>query len=301
MNPYEEMRIFIRIVEAGSITKAAEQMGTVKSAISRRLSDLETRLGVSLLTRTTRSQTLTDSGTSYYQQSLRIIDDLQEFEARIKNKHCALSGKIKLSAPLSFGLTHLEKPLSQFNDEHPDIIFEIDFNDRIVDIVNEGFDLAIRISRLKDSTLIAKKIFSNKMLLCASPDYIKKRGLPNNIKELKQNFQFLRYSGTDGNLLMKDSGSLQQVVNLKTNFSANNGSFLVKSAIKSKGLVYTPEFICHESIKTGKLISIMEDKIVNNQIDGYVVYPQTRHLSHRIRSLVNFLSRYFSARKNWLE
>ena len=138
------MQTFIRIVEAGSITKAAAQLNTVKSAISKRLTNLEHSLGITLLNRTTRSQTLTDNGTIYYQRCLQIVDDVNELESSLKNDLCALSGTIRIAAPLSFGLTHLSKALTQFNAIQTQIKFDIDFNDRKIDIINEGFDLAIR-------------------------------------------------------------------------------------------------------------------------------------------------------------
>ena len=172
MNQIEDMQTFVRIVDAGSITKAAEQMNTVKSAVSRRLSDLERRLGVSLLTRTTRSQSLTESGKSYYQQSIRIIDDIEELESSIQNENCALMGRIKLAAPLTFGLIHLAPALQAFNKIQPEIYFDLDFNDRKVDLVNEGFDLAIRITKLQDSSLIARKISQTQLILAASPEYL---------------------------------------------------------------------------------------------------------------------------------
>ena len=165
MNPFEDMQTFVRIVEAGSITKAALQLNTVKSSVSKRLADLEKRLGMTLLHRTTRVQKLTDSGQSYYQQCLRIIEDVQEVESSIRDQHCALSGRIKVAAPLSFGIEHLGKALQQFNQRHPDIQFDIDFNDRKVDIVEEGFDLAIRIAKLADSTLMARKITQTHLIL----------------------------------------------------------------------------------------------------------------------------------------
>ena len=157
MNQFEEMQNFIRVVESGSITKAAEQTGMVKSAVSRRLAELEKRLGVSLLTRTTRRQSLTDLGRSYYQRCLQIVDEIAELESSVKDEQCALSGKIKVAAPLSFGLSHLAPALYKFNEIHPDIHFDVDFNDRKVDIVEEGFDLAFRISQLKDSNFIARR------------------------------------------------------------------------------------------------------------------------------------------------
>lgn len=300
MNQFEEMQTFIRIVEAGSITRAAEQLDTVKSAVSRRLTELEKRLGVTLLTRTTRSQILTESGQSYYQQCIRIIDDLAEIESSIRNENCALAGRIKIAAPLSFGLTHLSPALLKFNGIHPDIYFDVDFNDRKVDLIEEGFDLAIRIARLEDSSLIAKRIMASKGILCASPSYLKKHGTPKKPEDLKQGHIRLNYSGGRENLRFKQSDGSEVTINIPAIMSANNGDFLRQAAIEGKGVLYTPDFICHEAVQKGQLQTFLCDFIIDNEIVAYALYPQTRHLSQRVRSLVDFLAQYFGDKPYWV-
>ncbi len=298
MDKYEEMQTFVRIVDAGSITKAANQLDTAKSAISRRLTDLEKRLGVDLLTRTTRVQTLTDSGRSYYQQCVRLIDDLAEVESQIANEHCALKGKIRIAAPLSFGLTHLGPILRKFNDLNPDIQFDIDFNDRKVDIVEEGFDLAIRISKLKDSTLIARKITHAKKLLCASPAYLEKHGVPKAPEDLETGHVKLHYN-EQPELWPFYRG--EQLVNIRIPkaISANNGDFLCQAAIEGQGLLFTPDFICHKAIRSGQLQVLLTEFVNNNEIEAYAIYPQTRHLSQRVRKLVDFIIQYFGNTPYW--
>ena len=298
MNQYEEMQTFVRIVDAGSITKAAEQMNTVKSAISRRLTDLEKRLGVSLLTRTTRTQTLTSSGKGYYEQCLRLIDDLAEVESRVRNEHCALRGKIRIAAPLSFGLSHLGPALRKFNEIHPDIQFDIDFNDRKTDIIEEGFDLAIRISKLEDSTLIARKITTFNILLCASPGYLKKHGRPKTPQDLENGHVKLQYKGQSEIWSFYDK---DQLINVRVSkaIATNNGDFLCDAAIDDLGLLYTPDFICYKAIRLGQLEVILQEYTDRNKINAYAVYPQTRHLSLRVRSLVDYLVQYFADKSYW--
>jgi len=150
VNQIEDMQTFKRIVEAGSISLAAEQLDTVKSAVSKRLKDLEKRLNVTLLQRTTRRQTLTEAGHRYYQHCLRLLDDIAEAEAQISDIEAELSGKLRISAPVSFGLMHLGPALQEFQLIHPLIEMSIDFNDRLVDLIADGFDLAIRIAKLDD-------------------------------------------------------------------------------------------------------------------------------------------------------
>ncbi len=299
MNPFEEMQTFVRIVDAGSITKAAEQMNTAKSAVSRRLTELEKRLGVTLLTRTTRNQTLTESGKIYYQQSMRIMDDLTEIEAGIKNEHCALAGKIKIAAPLSFGLRHLAPALRQFNDQHPQIYLDVDFNDRKVDLIEEGFDIAIRIAKLSDSSLIARKITSIQPVVCASPSYLKKYGIPQKPDDLLTGHVRLRYNLIPEAWKFVDQQGKELNLKFKTVISANNGDYLCDEAIAGRGILSSPDFICYQAIRSGELIPILQDYVKKSPINAYAIYPQTRHLSKRVRQLVDFLVSYFGDTPYW--
>lgn len=299
MNPFEEMQTFVRIVDAGSITKAAEQMDTVKSAVSRRLTELEKRLGVTLLTRTTRSQALTESGKVYYEQSMQIMDDLAEIEAGIKDEHCSLAGKVKIAAPLSFGLRHLAPALRQFSELHPQIHFDVDFNDRKVDLIEEGFDLAIRIANLSDSTLIARKVTTIKPVICASPSYLRKYGEPSNPNELMQGHVRLRYNLIPEAWSFVDEKGKEFSLKFKTAISANNGDYLCDEAIAGRGILNSPDFICYEAIRSGELVPILQNYVKDRTLNAYAVYPQTRHLSKRVRRLVDFLADYFGETPYW--
>ncbi len=293
MNQLEEMKTFIRIVEAGSITKAAEQMNTVKSAISRRLSELESRLGINLLTRTTRSQTLTDSGEQFYKQCIRIIDDINEAESSLGNENTALSGRIKIAAPLSFGIAKLCPVLKQFHDLYPDIVFDIDFNDRRVELIDEGFDLAIRIANLTDSSLIARRLTTVKLIHCASPGYLQKHGRPLSPEDLLNGHIKLQYHAAPDNWHFKDKHGKHYSIKLPKSMTTNNGDFDCQAAISGWGITYLPDFICSAAIEEGKLVPILSDYMDNNEIGVYAVYPQTRHLSQRVSRLISFLSEHF--------
>ncbi|MFK8013355.1 MAG: LysR family transcriptional regulator [Marinicellaceae bacterium] len=298
MSQFEEMQNFIRVVEAGSITKAADQTDTVKSAVSRRLAELERRLGVSLLARTTRSQSLTETGRSYYLRCLQIIDDVAELESSIKDEQCALRGKIKVAVPLSFGLTHLAPALNQFNLIHPDIHLNVDFNDRKVDIIEEGFDLAFRIAELEDSNLIARKITSVRLILLASPSYIEKFGLPNHPQDLAKNHVKVQYKDSPESLEFNLEGKTAQI-RIPSVLHSNNGDYLCQAAIAGKGIILTPDFICYKFIKNGQLIPILSQYLPKNEIGAYAIYPQNRHLSKRVRSLVDYLIEYFGQEPYW--
>jgi len=300
MNQIEDMQTFVRIVEAGSITKAAEQLNTAKSAISRRLALLEKRLAVSLLTRTTRSHILTEHGQSYYQQSLRIIEEVAAIETGLTQENCALGGRIRIAAPLVFGLEHLSSALFAFNELHPDINFDVDFDDKKVDLVEGGYDLAIRIAKLEDSNLVARKISSTRMVLCASAQYLERQGEPSHPKQLAKNHKKLRYSHSRENWQFIDETGKNINIKVPTATTSNNGSFLLESAINGAGLIYTPDFICHQAISEGKLKKVLDEFIETNNIPIYALYPQNRHLSHKIRRFVDFLVEYYGNTPYWL-
>lgn len=299
MNKFEDMKAFVRIVEAGSITKAATQLNLAKSALSKRLSALEAHLGITLLNRTTRSQQLTDNGKVYYQQCKRIIDDVNEIESSLQNKQCALHGNIKATVPLSFGLSHLSPAIIKFNSIHPDISFELDFSDRKSAIIKEGYDLAIRIGELDDSNLMARKITTVKTLLTASPDYLDKYGHPIFPEDLSDHHVKLQYSNAPSTWHFTDADNHQSTIKLPIIHSSNNGDYLCQAAAAGLGIVSTPDFICYEYIKSGQLIPIMTDSFVNNVIGVYALYPPTRHLNRRIRTLIDFFVEYFKAPNVW--
>ncbi|PTB82934.1 LysR family transcriptional regulator [Methylophaga nitratireducenticrescens] len=300
MNQIEDMQTFKRIVEAGSISLAAEQLDTVKSAVSRRLKDLEKRLNVTLLQRTTRRQTLTEAGHRYYQHCLRLLDDIAEAEAQISDIEAELSGKLRISAPVSFGLMHLEPALQEFQQLHPLIEMSIDFNDRQVDLIADGFDLAIRIARLDDSTLIAKKLSSTRLLVCASPEYLAYHGTPVIPIDLTNDHAILHYRNTSETWVFQHNGSPISL-HLQGKLSANNGNFLCDAAIAGQGIIFSPDFLCYQAVQSGKLEVILRDYMYDNEVGIFAVYPQTRYLPRRSQILIAYLQKYFVRNAPWLD
>ncbi|HCD05846.1 MULTISPECIES: LysR family transcriptional regulator [unclassified Methylophaga] len=300
MNQIEDMQTFKRIVEAGSISLAADQLDTVKSAVSRRLKDLEKRLNVTLLQRTTRRQTLTEAGHRYYQHCLRLLDDIAEAEAQISDIEAELSGKLRISAPVSFGLMHLGPALQEFQLIHPLIEMSIDFNDRLVDLIADGFDLAIRISRLEDSTLIAKKLSSTRLVVCASPEYLTYHGTPIIPTDLTNNHTVLHYRNTSESWQFQQDGSLINL-HLQGKLTANNGNFLCDAAIAGQGIITSPDFICYQAVQSGQLQVILRDYMHDNELGIFAVYPQTRYLPRRSQILIAYLQNYFARNAPWLD
>lgn len=288
MGQFEDIETFVRIVEAGSISRAANQLGVVKSAVSRRLNDLETRLGVQLLARTTRTSSLTEAGQQYYTRARQILGDVAEINAQTGETDSRLSGTLKVSAPLNLGTRHLFPIVTDFSDQNPDLAIQMDFNDRQVDLVNEGYDLAIRIAILKDSSMKARKLFDISMLLCASPNYLKAHGTPETIPDLRLH-KALHYGNANSRTWTLRAASGQKTaVHLKTKMVSNNGDFLSHAAIAGHGVILTPSFIVWDALKAGQLVPIMPAYEIE-PITAYAVYPGTRHLPQRVRRFIETL------------
>lgn len=299
MDRFADMQMFVRVVEAGSISGAAARLDIAKSAVSRRLAELEGRLGAQLLHRTTRRLNLTDSGRAFLERAQTILADLDEAEAAVSQAHTALKGRLRVALPLSFGLLHLAPLIEEFMALHPDVEFDLDFNDRQIDLMQEGFDLAIRIANLPDSSLIARRLAPIRHVLSASPAYLARHGTPTSAQDLK-NHRCLAYSNL-ANLGVWHyrtpdgiAGSVQVPVKLK----ANNGDFLCQAALAGHGLILHPTFYLRAALQSGALVAVLTD-IAWPELNAYAVYPPTRHLSSRVRALVDFLAARFAGEPEW--
>jgi len=295
----EEIQTFVNIVEAATITAAAERLSLAKSAVSRRLSELEEQLGVELFHRTTRRLVLTESGQGFYTRCVQILADLEEAEHAVSQAHQELSGQLRIAAPLSFGVMHLGPAIIEFKKLHPKLNFDIDFNDRQIDLIQEGFDIGIRIANLKDSSLISRKLAKISMVICASPDYIKHHGAPATPEELV-NHPCFTYSYLDnpGHWSFFDKQNNEQVIKVPKFTQANNGTFINDAAIAGLGIVRQPTFIAYKAIANGELIPILQDYSVAS-VNAYAIYPPTRHLSQRVRCFIDFLVERFSGEPYW--
>ncbi|VAX05894.1 Transcriptional regulator, LysR family [hydrothermal vent metagenome] len=298
MGQLEDMDTFVRIVDAGSISRAADQLGIVKSAISRRLTELEHRLGVQLLTRTTRQSSLTGAGRQYYEKAQEILAHVVELNAATSCAQIALNGILKISAPVSFGLLHMAPAMNEFAALHPDLTIHMDFNDRHINLVEEGYDLAIRIAELKDSRLIAQKIAPVRRLICASPDYLERMGIPEKPEDLKDH-HILHYTNTQSTTWhLIDKTGHEHAASLGSKMIANNGDFLKQAAIDGLGLIYSPTFIAWDDIKSGRLVTVMTQYHCR-ELNAYAVYPQTRHLPQRVRKFIDFIKEKFGSKPYW--
>jgi DNA-binding transcriptional LysR family regulator len=289
MDRFAHMQIFVGVVEAGSITAAAERLGLAKSAVSRRLAELEAHLGVSLIQRTTRRLNLTDSGRAYYARCVAILADVEEAESAVSQVHGTLSGHLKVALPLAYGLLRLTPLIQDFMRQHPAVRFELDFNDRRVDLMQEGFDLAIRIAILDDSSLIARRLASIDHAVCASPAYLSQRGTPRIAADLAQH-DCLVYSNLRDPALWscRSPGGEPVQVRVPVRLAASSGEFLLRAAIAGEGVVQLPAFYLEEALRTGQLVQVLADHAWP-ELSAYAVYPPTRHLSTRVRAFIDFL------------
>jgi len=299
MDKFEDLQAFVTVVEAGSFTAAAERLNGNKSAISRRVSALEKRLGVQLLRRTTRKLNLTDTGRSFFERSARILADLDEAESAVAQEHGELRGRLRVALPHSFGVRHMGEPIAQFSRMHPDVRFDLDLSDRQVDLTQEGIDVAVRIGRLQDSSLIARRLFDSRTVVCASPDYLRQHGVPQTPDDLAD-YACLTYSNLKDAEYWEyiDDDGEEARIRVNITMSANSGDLLREAASGGLGIVMQPTFIAHEAIRRGDLQVIL----ANYQWQfstAYAVYPPTRHLSYRVRALIDFLVEYFAGKPQW--
>lgn len=281
------------------MSAAADQQDIAKSAVSRRLKELEAHLGVELFHRTTRKLKLTETGRAYYQQCIRILDDLAEVEMSTSQAHGNIKGGLRVALPSSFGVAHIGPAISDFLRDYPDIEFDLDFNDREVDLMQDGFDLAIRIARLPDSSLIARRLAPIRRVICASPGYIESHGNPHHPTALVTH-RTLAYSIPRNveRWPLVDSKGNQIRVKLKPFLRGTSGEFLRDAAVAGNGIALLPSFLIYQEIARGELIQIIPE-FSAPEINAYAIYPQTRHLSQRVRTFVDFLSKRFEGQPYW--
>ena len=288
-----DMEIFVVIAELGSITGAAERLGLAKSAVSRRLAGLETRLGAQLIHRTTRRLRLTEEGEIFYRDCQRILADIREAEQSVCREHLSLEGRLRLAVPLSFGVAQLGPVLTAFMADHPKVRFDIHFSDRHVDLLEEEFDLAIRIGTMKSTSHMARLIRPIRHHVCASPAYWKSKGKPETPAALA-GFDYLKYAPHPDRLSWRSTTAegAEQTVVLRPKHHCNNGDFLLHAALLGQGFVLLPDFLVSEPLGDGRLETALagyswtEMKLV-------LLYPKTRHLSSRVRAFMDFLVDHF--------
>jgi len=289
MDRFLEMKTLVAVVDAGSFIGAAEPLGMSKAAVSRHVSDLENRLGVRLLQRTTRRLSLTDEGQAFYARSKDALALVDEAETEIRSRSSEASGVVRVNAPQTFGVLHLAPLWGGFMDANPRVSLEVTLSDRVVDVVDEGFDLAIRIATLPNSTLVSKKLASTRVMLCAAPAYLERVGTPSHPADLALH-QVIAYSYWAGRDEWTFTGP-EGVVSVKTRarLYANNGDTCLAAALSGQGIILQPSFLVAEDVRAGRLVELMPE-YRSIELGIYAVYPTRKQLALKVRRLIDYLA-----------
>ncbi|WP_370680559.1 LysR family transcriptional regulator [Comamonas sp. GB3 AK4-5] len=282
MDTLTPLRAFRRIVELGSIAKAADALDLSSAALSKQLRALEAQLGAVLIQRTTRRMSLTDTGQAYYAECCRLLDGFDALEQSVRAQSQQVAGRLRVNAPLSFALSTLAPLLARFMQRHPQLQIDLSMEDRLVDAVGQGFDVSIRLSaELADSSLIARRLASLSQMLCASPAYLQQRGRPSSVAALREH-ALLHYS-----LAQADDG-LEAPTEARA--SVNNSLMLRELLVAGLGIGALPSFLAQPAIAAGQLVALDFPGQSTPARHVYAVYPTQRHLLPKVRAFVDFLA-----------
>jgi DNA-binding transcriptional LysR family regulator len=302
MDRFQAVNTFVKVVELGSFARAAERLGMSTSAVSRQVSELETHLDTRLLNRTTRRLSLTEAGQSFYEHGVQLLANLDEAEASVRVAAAEPRGTLRVTCGVSFGVRYLAPALADYCEQHPDVLLDLDLSDRVVDLVEEGFDLAIRIGNIGSQGMVSKRIGWTQIICCASRDYLAQHAGPIRKPADLAQHQCLSYT----NVSLPNSWQFEGLegadaaaaVRVSTRHRANNGQVLAALAAHGMGIVYVPDFIVAHEIRAGQLVPLLADyRPPRSPIAA--VYPSRRHLSAKVRSLVEFLAKRYEQQHEW--
>ena len=299
MDRIETMKAFISVSEEGGFTRAADKLKISNQLVSKYVSDLEDHLGVRLFNRTTRTVSLTEAGEQCVQHVRHILEGIQDMEGGLGQLKNEVQGLLHINAPVSFSIKQLSPLIRDFRKLYPAVGINLQLNDRQVGVIEEGFDLALRIGHLKSSSLIAKRIAPIRLVLIASPDYLEKNGTPDHPDQLIS-AHFLQYSYMPYN---QDQSPLMQslkrsVKDQSAGISCNNGEILVDAAIAGEGYALQPTFLVNEAIKQGK-ITVLLKEFEPEPMSLYAVYPHRKLMATKLRSFIDFISSYYGECPSW--
>jgi DNA-binding transcriptional LysR family regulator len=288
------MKVFVAVVDAGSFAAAADRLDMSRAMASKHVSNLEDHLGTRLLNRTTRRLSVTESGSAFYERSVQILSDVAEAEQVTGHMAAAPRGILKMTMPLAYGQHRLGPVIAGYVRAYPDVKLDISLSDRKADLIEEGFDLAIRIGALPESGLIARKLGTERGVVCASPAYLKRHGTPQTPKELADH-ACLGYSLTHGGEEWRLEGpGGMTTVRCAGPIRADNGDILRLAALSGAGLVLQPLFIVGDDLRAGRLVQVLPD-YVSSELGIYAIYPSRKHLSAKVRTFVDYLASHLSA------
>ncbi|WP_290872894.1 LysR family transcriptional regulator [Aquabacterium sp.] len=294
MSRFEAMRAFTTVVDAGSFVRAAEVLRLSKAAVSRQVSELEAHLGVRLMQRSTRRLSLTEEGQLFYERSKELLAGLEQAEAELSSRQAEVAGTLRVNVPLSFGVQHLASLWGGFMALHPRLMLDVSLSDRVVDLVEEGFDMAVRITRMPDSVLVSRRLAGTRIVLCASPGYLRQHGEPRHPSDLARHHTlgYSYWATGDEWRLQGPEGEVS--VRTRPMLRTNNGDTCLAAALADQGIILQPTFLVGEALRSGRLVELMPDYRAQ-EVGVYAVYPSRRHLAPKVRALVDFLADRFAA------
>ncbi|MGH8389105.1 HTH-type transcriptional regulator DmlR [compost metagenome] len=288
-----DLSFFYLLANQGSLAATARELGVTPPAVSKRLTALEARLGIRLVNRTTRSMSLTSEGELYFSHAARILTQINEVEQLISSSRATPKGLIRVNASLGFGRRHIGPALAAFYSQYPEVEIQLEISDHPLDLATHGFDLGIRFGTLPDATLHARKIASNRRLLCASPLYLEKHGVPQRLSDLQQhNCIFLRQNETPYGVWSFNSSGRTENIKVRGALGCNDGEVALNWALEGYGILLRAEWDIARYVRSGRLRLLLENE-TPTRADVYAVYPQQLHLSARVRSLIDFLIERF--------
>ncbi len=299
MDNLTDIGVFVRIVERGSFTLAADDLSLSRAVVSKYLSRLEERLGARLLNRTTRRLSLTEAGAALFEASRGAIERIEEAEAAVAQFQSEPRGRLRVSAPMSFGILHLGAAIADFALSCPKVTLDIRLDDRFVNLVEEGFDVAVRIGVLSDSSLVARKLGSTRVLVCASPEYLAQRGEPETPEDLAAHDCLIYAYLANANVWRFTAPEGREIpVAVTGNFRINNGIVLAEAAVAGRGILMTPSFYVAPMLRERRLKRILA-RYKLPELGIYAVYPQRSHVPPKVRAFVDFLVQRFGRKPEW--
>lgn len=299
MDRLRAFEVFVTVVSRGSFVRAAEAMDTSPANVTRYIGELEAHLGTRLLNRSSRKLSLTESGEAFYERTRLILEEVAEVEALASATTLRPRGRLRINAPLSFGIVHLAPLWPRFMRLYPEVELDVALADRVVDIVEEGFDLAIRISRSGSTTHVARKLARSRNLVCASPDYLRRHPGPEIPADLVNHACLgYTYAQTADEWHFVGPGGAATSVKVRYAMHTNNGDTARAAALAGAGILWQPTFLIGEDVRAGRLVEVMPGYRMPD-IDILAVYPSRRHLSAKVRVMVDFLAESFSASAAW--
>ena len=299
MDRLRAYEVFVTVVSRGSFTRAADALETSPANVTRYVNELEAHLGTRLLNRTSRRLSLTEGGETLYARCKSILDDVAETEGLVSSASVEPRGRLRINAPVSFGILHLAPLWPEFLRKYPGVELDVALIDRVVDIVEEGYDLAIRISRAGSTSHAARKLATSRNILCASPEYLARCGYPAEPAGLIEH-QCIGYSyaATGDEWQLMDSERKAHTVKVNCHMHTNNGDTARAAALAGQGVIWQPTFLIGNDLRTGKLVQVLPDYRLPD-IDVLALYPSRRHLSAKIRAVVDFLVEAFGGVPPW--